>query len=149
MKDNELELIKKYILTANRILIHLMYLKCYCKNNEISEDMLKNKNSGHLGSSLTINFIIGNLNYFFNKNKLTHQLVIGTGHSGASLIINKWLDATLEVENKEYSRNIDGLNNLINSFGTKIRSEINPSYPDVIYDGGELGYSLEIGRAHV
>lgn len=73
MKDNELELIKKYILTANRILIHLMYLKCYCKNNEISEDMLKNKNSGHLGSSLTINFIIGNLNYFFNKNKLTHQ----------------------------------------------------------------------------
>ena len=38
MKDNELELIKKYILTANRILIHLMYLKCYCKNNEISEE---------------------------------------------------------------------------------------------------------------
>ena len=148
MKDNELELIKKYILTANRILIHLMYLKCYCKNNEISEDMLKNKNPGHLGSSLTINFIIGNLNYFFNKNKLTHQLVIGTGHSGASLIINKWLDATLEVKNKEYSRNIDGLNNLINSFGTKIRSEINPSYPDVIYDGGELGYSLGVAYGY-
>ena len=74
--------------------------------------------------------------------KIQNKIVIGAGHSGASLSSQSWLNGSWEEKNNKYSRNIEGLNNLIKDFGTVIRSEINPQYPNIIYDGGELGYAL-------
>lgn len=125
-----------------------MYLNSFVVHNHLNANNLKKYNPGHLGSSLSINFILANLNYFLNKNKLTSRLIVGTGHSGVSLITNLWLNGTLSKYNQEYSTDKSGLNNLIKDFGTIIRSEINPQYPESIYDGGELGYSLGVAYGY-
>ena len=143
------EVIKKYFDAANSIVLCQMYLNLFPdKNSDISLDNLKKYSPGHLGSSLSINFILANLYYFLNKNDIKSQLVVGTGHAGASLISNLWLNGTLEKYNDKYKRDKEGLNNLINDFGEKIRSEINPEYPKTIYDGGELGYSLGVSYGY-
>lgn len=141
------EIIKKYFDAANAIVISEMYLKDF-PNNEIALNNLKKYNPGHLGSSMSINFILANLYYFLNQNKLASQIIIGTGHAGVSLMANLWLNGTLEKYYPKYSKNKVGLNNLIHDFGTTIRSEINPEYPETIYDGGELGYSLGVAYGY-
>ncbi len=148
MPKEDTNIIENYIKTANLILINLMYFNRFTNYKQVSKENLKEYNPGHLGSSLSINFILANLNYFFKEKGLKSQLIIGTGHSGASLITNKWLDGTLEKKDINLSRNIEGLNNLINNFGLNIRSEINPQYPQTIYNGGELGYSLGIAYGY-
>lgn len=141
------ELIKNYFYSANKISIEMMYLNKYC-NNDIDINDLKEYNPGHLGTSMSINFILANLNYFMNKNNLNHKLVVGTGHAGVSLLSNLWLNHTLEEFYPKYSSNIQGLNNLIKDFGINFRSEVNPEYPNTIYDGGELGYSLAVAYGY-
>ena len=141
------DVIKKYYEAANSIVIHEMYLKSFTNNN-VSLIDLKKYNPGHLGTSMGINFILANLYYFLNKNNLSSQIVIGTGHAGVSLMANLWLNGTLEKYYPRYKTNRLGLNNLINDFGSTIRSEINPEYPETIYDGGELGYSLGVAYGY-
>ncbi len=140
--------IKKYFEAANSIVISEMYLKEYLNSSEITEEDLKNYNPGHLGSSMSINFILSNLYFFLNEKKLNSKLIIGTGHSGVSLLANLWLNGTLEIYDERYSKNREGLNNLISDFGKNIRSEINPQYPKTIYDGGELGYCLGVAYGY-
>ncbi len=143
---SEKELIKNYFYAANSLVIYLMYLEKYPKGN--IESNLKKYNPGHLGTSLSVNFLLANLYYFLNKYNIKSQSVIGTGHSATALISNLWLNGTLKEYYKEYSSDIEGLNNLIKDFGTKLRSEINPQYPETIYDGGELGYSLGVAYGY-
>lgn len=144
---SEQDTILKFFKASNALVINGMYLKEYTRPNELSLDCLKGYNPGHLGTSLSINFILANLYYFLHKMNLKSQIVIGTGHAGISLISNLWLNGTLE-KNKMYPKTREGLNHLIRDFGTKIRSEINPEYPDTIYDGGELGYSLGVAYGY-
>ncbi len=135
MKD--IEIIKNYFYSANKTAISIMYLDSYAKDSS-----LKSYSSGHLGTSMSTNFILANLYYFLNKEKISNQVVVGSGHAGLSLITNLWLNGTLVKYYPKYSLNKEGLNNLIKDFGFIVRSEINPGYPETIYDGGELGYSL-------
>ena len=130
------EIIKKYFYASNKVAISLMYLSKY------GDFTLKNYASGHLGTCMSMNFILANLYYFLNHQNLKNQIVIGPGHAGLSLISNLWLNNTLNRYDSNYSLDRKGLNNLIASFGGLVRSEINPGYPETIYDGGELGYSL-------
>lgn len=141
-------LIKKYFYNLNYIVLCEMYLNEYLKPEDIEEKNLKKYNPGHLGTSLSLNFIQANLNYFLNKNDLTSKTVIGTGHGGVSLISNLWLNGVLKDYCSKYSIDKNGLNNLISDFGETIRSEINPEYPETIYDGGELGYSLGVAYGY-
>ncbi|MGN1342577.1 MAG: hypothetical protein ACI4VL_05075 [Bacilli bacterium] len=141
-------LIKKYFYSLNYIVLCQMYLNEYLKPEELEIKDLKKYNPGHLGTSLSLNFIQANLNYFLSKNGLTSKTVIGTGHGGISLISNLWLNGILKEYYPKYSTDKNGLNNLIRDFGTTIRSEINPEYPETIYDGGELGYSLGVAYGY-
>ena len=122
-------LIKKYFYNLNYIVLCEMYLNEYLKPDVIEEKDLKKYNPGHLGTSLSLNFIQANLNYFLNKNKLTSKTVIGTGHAGVSLISNLWLNGILKDYYPKYSLDKKGLNNVIKDFAETIRSEINPEYP--------------------
>lgn len=140
------ELIKKYFYAANYIVISQMYLNGYLEDIDIKS--LKNYNPGHLGTSMSINFILSNLNYFLKNNNLNSKLVVGTGHAGVALSANLWLNGTMSRYDKKYSQNKKGLDNLIKDFGNTIRSEINPEYPETIYDGGELGYSLGVAYGY-
>ena len=131
------EQIKNYFYAVNSLSINLMYI-----NEYLDLTNLKKYNPGHLGTSMNMNFILANLYYYLNKNSLKSQIIIGAGHAGLSLISNLFLSGTLSKYYPKYSLDRKGVNNLIKDFGGIIRSEINPQYPDTIYDGGELGDSL-------
>ena len=88
------EIIKKYIEAANSIVISEMYLKKYPYKEEL---LIKDYNPGHLGTSTSLNFILGNLFYFLNKNKLTHQLIVGDAHAGVGLLANLWLNSKMST----------------------------------------------------
>ena len=75
MQENEL--INEYFTAANYIVLCQMYLNSYVECNTLNKNDLKNYNPGHLGTSLSLNFILANLNYFLNKNSLTSRLIIG------------------------------------------------------------------------
>lgn len=121
---------------ANYISVCEMYLKNYT-NFE-----LRKYSCGHFGTTPAINFIYAHLNDFYKRNNLSHQEIIGTGHSGTALLANLYLDNLMYKINPKYTIDENGFNELLNDFGNVIRTEINPSYPNTIYDGGELGYSL-------
>ena len=144
----EISLIKDYFYASNYLVLCQMYLNEYKNPSELQIEDLKNYNPGHLGSSIGINFLLSNLNYFLNANKLKNKIIIGTGHSGVSLSSNCWLNGSLQEKYSEYPNDLNGLNNLIYNFGRTIRSEINPEYPNTIYDGGELGYSLSVAYGY-
>lgn len=129
-------MVDNYFKIANYISLLLMYYN----NSDRTE--LKEYASGHFGNTPNINYIQAVLNKFYKDNNLSHQEIIGTGHSGLSLITNLYLNETLFKYYNKYKLNKEGLNELIKDFGKVIRSEINPMYPKTIYDGGELGYSL-------
>ena len=144
----DISLIKDYFYASNYLVLCQMYLNEYKNPSELQIEDLKNYNPGHLGSSIGINFLLSNLNYFLNANKLKNKIIIGTGHSGVSLSSNCWLNGSLQEKYPEYPNDLNGLNNLIYNFGRTIRSEINPEYPNTIYDGGELGYSLSVAYGY-
>ena len=57
-------LIKKYFYNLNYIVLCEMYLNEYLKPDAIEEKDLKKYNPGHLGTSLSLNFIQANLKMF-------------------------------------------------------------------------------------
>ena len=140
--------IELYYKAANYVTLSLMYMQKYKTVDDLKVDDLKKQSVGHLGTSLSMNFILANLYYYLAKENLTSQIVIGTGHSGVSLLTNLWLSGILQDYYEKYSQDIKGLNNLLFDFGKKIRTEINPEYPQTIYDGGELGYSLGVAYGY-
>lgn len=131
-----------YFNIANYITVLLMYVKKY------TEMKYRDYAPGHFGNAASINFIYSHLNDFYNKYSLTHQEVIGTGHSGVSLLTNLYLNKLLYKTYKKYDVDENGLNELLFDFGKIIRSEINPFYPNTIYTGGELGYSLALSYGY-
>lgn len=145
---NDIDLILNHYYASNYIVLNEMYLNKYKNSKDLNIHDLKEYNPGHLGTSTGVNFLLSNLNYFFNQKHQHFTPVIGTGHSGASFLAQSWLDGSLAKNNPKYSQNAKGLNFLIQDFGKEIRSEINPQYPETIYDGGELGYSLAVSYGY-
>lgn len=134
----ELNKIKKYQRLANYITVLEMYLKDNLfLERELRKEDLKRISVGHWGCSPSINFLYSHLNSYSKRKNKKLKIVVGTGHAGASVMANLYL-----MGKTQYERNIKGLKRFISDFGTKIRTEINPSYNGTYYDGGELGYSL-------
>lgn len=131
-----MNIIDKYIDCANFICLSQMYLKKI--NIRTLSFSLKKYNPGHWGCSPSINTLIANLSYYSKKNNLNTQLIIGTGHAGSALSANIFMQEKF----KNIKFNQKNLNKIIDNYGTILRTEINPFYPNTIYDGGELGYSL-------
>lgn len=145
--EQEIEKIDAWFRLANYISVAQMYLK----DNIFLEEKLKKEHlkeyvAGHWGVSPSINFIYAHLISYVSRKNKKMQIIIGEGHAGSALLTNLYIEKQISEYYKEYPYNCDGLKNLIRNFGTTegFRSEINPSYPNTIYDGGELGYSLPV-----
>lgn len=140
----ELEKIKKYQKLANYITVLEMYLKDNLfldKKLEVKD--LKKISVGHWGCAPSINFLYSHLNSYSKRKNKNIKIIVGTGHAGSSVMANLYL-----MGRTKYSRDKKGLYDLVNDFGSQIRTEINPSYPETNYDGGELGYSLSFAYGY-
>lgn len=138
--------IDSYWRAANYYTVALMYLKDnILLNRKLEVEDLKQYSSGHWGTCPGINFILAHLNYFISSYGQKIQLTIGPGHAGNALFVNLLLEGTLQkyyslMDDQGTEMDINKLQECI----SKIRTEINPSFPGTIYDGGELGYSLPV-----
>lgn len=150
-KDLYFDGIDLYWRAANYLTVAFMYLKdnIFLKRPLKVEDLVLHP-SGHWGTSPGINFIIAHLNYYISQTNRKVQLVIGPGHAGNSLFVNLLLEETLQeiypIRGKEGALfDIDNVHKCL----SEIRTEIGPFFPGMIYDGGELGYSLPVAFGSV
>ena len=98
---------------------------------------------GHWGTCHGINVAYANLKEYF-KNDENFSFVLGPGHGFPALQANLWLDGELEKVNPKASQNVKGLEYICKSFSWPdgFPSHASPFTPDVITEGGELGYAL-------
>lgn len=146
-KDKYIQNIDKYWSLVNYLTLAQIYLKdnLYLKES-LKPKHLKDRISGHWGTSPGINFIYSHLNHFIKRHKKNILLVNGLGHSAGAVLSNLFVEGTLGKYYSGLDVTKDGIEKFINSFGAidGFRSEINPQIPGTIYDGGELGYSLPV-----
>lgn len=139
--------IDKHWHLANYISICQMYLKDnFLLKENLSAKDLKDRCVGHWGVTPALNFVYAHINSFSKRNNVQSQIIIGTGHAGVALAANLYIDGVISKFYPKYSYNYNGLKNFITEFGNEagFRTEINPEYPQTIYDGGELGYALSV-----
>lgn len=141
--------IDKHWRAANYLTVSEMYLK---KNKflfrTLENDDLREYASSHWGTCPGINFIYAHLNRYISQYRRKTQLIIGPGHGGNAVMANMKLEQSMNEENIELELNLSE-NVTVNQKVTSVRSEINPYMQGVIYDGGELGYSLPVAFGSV
>ncbi|CAG7917460.1 unnamed protein product [Penicillium olsonii] len=120
------------------------------KNTHLKEDLtfdhIKPRLLGHWGTCPGLILVYSHLNYLIRKRNLDMLYVVGPGHGAPALLAALWLEGSLERFYPQYSRDNQGLHNLISTFSTPsgFPSHINAETPGAIHEGGELGYALAV-----
>ncbi len=132
-----------------RAVDYLAAAQVYLKSNALLEEPLrpehiKDRLLGHWGTCPGINLVYAHLNRLILRTETPVLLITGPGHGAAANLANMYLEGTLGEFFPELTRNRDGLERFIRWFSWPGRfpSHLNPGYPGVIHEGGELGYAL-------
>ncbi|PYH74431.1 putative phosphoketolase [Aspergillus vadensis CBS 113365] len=130
-----------YIAAAMIFLQDNVLLKQNLKHEDIKPRLL-----GHWGTCPGLILIYSHLNYIIRKHNLDMLYVVGPGHGAPAILASLWLEGSLEKFYPNYSRDMDGLHELISTFSTSagLPSHINAETPGAIHEGGELGYALAV-----
>lgn len=101
---------------------------------------------GHWGTCPGLTLVYSHLNLLATQRTQDIIFVVGPGHGAPAILSSLWLEGSLERFYPEYSRNKEGLHNLITKFSTPsgLPSHINAETPGAIHEGGELGYALGV-----
>jgi xylulose-5-phosphate/fructose-6-phosphate phosphoketolase len=132
---------------ANFIAAAMIFLR---RNVFVTEDLsfsdIKPRLLGHWGTCPGLTLIYAHLNRFIKNTGADMIFVVGPGHGAPGILASLWLEGSLERFYPEYSRDGEGLRNLIEGFSTPggFPSHINAQVPGSIHEGGELGYALAV-----
>ncbi|KAJ6093236.1 hypothetical protein N7486_008525 [Penicillium sp. IBT 16267x] len=109
-------------------------------------DDIKPRLLGHWGTCPGLILVYSHLNYIIKTMNLDMLYVVGPGHGAPGILAALWLEGSLEKFYPQYSRDGQGLHNLISTFSTTagFPSHINAETPGAIHEGGELGYALAV-----
>lgn len=107
--------------------------------------------------------VYAHLNLLVRKHDLDLIFCVGPGHGAPAILASLWLEGSLGRFYPRYSRDRQGLHNLISTFSTpgglprfvaphirnvaftdRYDSHINAETPGSIHEGGELGYVLSV-----
>jgi xylulose-5-phosphate/fructose-6-phosphate phosphoketolase len=139
------ESLARYRRCANYIAAAMIYLK----DNSLLEEPLrpehiKHRLLGHWGTVPGINLIYAGLNRLILNTSQSMLLVTGPGHGAPANLANLWIEGSLADLYPQYSRDRQGLDNLIRAFSWPggFPSHVAPIVPGTIHEGGELGYAL-------
>ncbi|KAJ5750274.1 D-xylulose 5-phosphate/D-fructose 6-phosphate phosphoketolase [Penicillium manginii] len=113
---------------------------------DLTADDIKPRLLGHWGTCPGLILVYSHLNYLIKTRDLDMLYVVGPGHGAPAILASLWLEGSLEKFYPKYSRDSQGLHNLISSFSTTagLPSHINAETPGAIHEGGELGYALAV-----
>lgn len=95
--------------------------------------------------------IYAHLNYLVSKTDQKVIYVVGPGHGAPAILASLWLEGSLGYFYPKYTRDAQGLHNLISGFSTSggFPSHICAETPGAIHEGGELGYALSVAWGSV
>ncbi|PLB36154.1 putative phosphoketolase [Aspergillus candidus] len=115
-------------------------------DRDLTHDDIKPRLLGHWGTCPGLILIYSHLNYCIRRHHLDMLYVVGPGHGAPAILASLWIEGSLEKFYPEYSRDNEGLKQLISSFSTTagLPSHINVETPGAIHEGGELGYALAV-----
>ncbi|KAJ5174543.1 uncharacterized protein N7482_000420 [Penicillium canariense] len=104
---------------------------------ELDFDDIKPRLLGHWGTCPGLILVYSHLNYLIRTKNLDMLYVVGPGHGAPALLASLWLEGSMERFYPHYSRDGNGLHQLIST-------HINAETPGAIHEGGELGYALAV-----
>jgi xylulose-5-phosphate/fructose-6-phosphate phosphoketolase len=144
--------IERFWRAANYLTLAMLYLR----SNPLAPQTLTSADVkplilGHWGVCPALNAVYAHTRDLTRRRNRPVSLVIGPGHAGPALLACLFLDGTLEAHDPAFTRDADGLRNLIGSYGSSsgFPTEITATYPGVDYVGGELGPALAFAQGTV
>lgn len=139
-----IERIEQRIRLCDYLCVAQLYLRDnFLLERELEPGDIKPRLLGHWGTCHGINVAYANLKSFFN-NDPDYSFVLGPGHGFPALQANLWLDGELEKVDPHATRDYSGLQYICSHFSWPdgFPSHASPFTPNVITEGGELGYAL-------
>ena len=147
LKEDDNHALQKYRRAANYIAAAMIFLgdNVYLKR-DLTFDDIKPRLLGHWGTCPGLSLVYSHLNVLIKRHDLDMVYVVGPGHGAPSILANLWIEGSLGKFYPEYSRDAQGLHNLISGFSTTggLPSHVNSEVPGTIHEGGELGYALSV-----
>ncbi|CAG8972624.1 hypothetical protein HYALB_00005393 [Hymenoscyphus albidus] len=147
INDADLKALDEFRRASNYIAAAMIFLSDNALvERDLQFDDIKPRLLGHWGTCPGLTLVYAHLNYLTRKNNLNTIYVVGPGHGAPAILASLWLEGSLERFYPQYSRNKQGLHNLITGFSTPkgFPSHINAETPGSIHEGGELGYALSV-----
>jgi xylulose-5-phosphate/fructose-6-phosphate phosphoketolase len=136
--------IRRRIRATNYITVAQLFLQDnYLLQRPLSAKDIKPRLLGHWGTCPGLNVTYANLKAFYHSHPDFH-IVIGPGHGFPALQANLFYDNELQRVDAKATPNLSGLSYLCHAFSWPggYPSHASPVTPDVICEGGELGYAL-------
>lgn len=137
-----LEKISERIKIADYLVVAQLYLRDnFLLKRPLTAEDIKPRLLGHWGTCHGINVAYANLKNYFGDDLI---FVLGPGHGFPALQANLFLDGKLLDIDKNATLDEDGIAYLCKNFSWSdgFPSHASPFTPDVIVEGGELGYAL-------
>ena len=140
----ELEKVKKRIRACDYITVAELFLRDnFLLERPLDFDDIKPRLLGHWGTCHGINVAYANLRAFY-KDDLGYSFILGPGHGFPALNANLFMDGRLHDVDKKATVDLKGLEYICREFSwpNGFPSHSSPMTPDVVAEGGELGYAL-------
>ncbi|KAI0806344.1 D-xylulose 5-phosphate/D-fructose 6-phosphate phosphoketolase [Irpex lacteus] len=145
------QLVRSVVFVCCAHLAHVSIAMIFLKDNttverDITADDIKNRLLGHWGTCPGLTLVYAHANRLIRKTKQSMLYVVGPGHGAPALLSCLWLEGSLGAFWPKYTRDKEGLQNLISAFSVPggFPSHINAETPGSIHEGGELGYALSV-----
>ena len=140
----EIDTIRRRIRACDYMSVAQLYLMSnFLLENPLSQDDIKPRLLGHWGTCHGINVAYANFKAYFGDDP-DFMFVLGPGHGFPALNANLFLDGELLKVDPRATLDYDGLSYICKSFSWPdgFPSHASPFTPDIITEGGELGYAL-------
>ncbi|MBR3169235.1 hypothetical protein IKF23_02230 [Candidatus Saccharibacteria bacterium] len=141
---DKLTYIKKRIRACDYLCVAQLFLSDnFLLEKPLSFNDIKPRLLGHWGTCHGINVAYANLKTFFAGNQ-NFSFILGPGHGFPALQANLFLDGDLEKVDRNATNDVEGLSYICHNFSWPdgFPSHASPYTPNVIVEGGELGYAL-------
>lgn len=140
----EIEKINKRIRACDYLVVAQLFLQDnFLLKEKLKSQDIKPRLLGHWGTCHGINVAYANLKAFFGTDP-NFSFVLGPGHGFPALQANLFLDGELLRVDPRATLDTEGIEYLCKNFSWPdgFPSHASPMTPNVITEGGELGYAL-------
>jgi len=143
----EIEQIRRRVRAADYLTVAQLFLQSnFLLERPLEFSDIKPRLLGHWGTCHGINVVYANLRHFYRNFRAGSdlQFILGPGHGFPALNANLFLDGELAKVDKKATKNLSGIEYLCKNFSAPFGfpSHASPLTPNVIVEGGELGYAL-------